>query len=314
VKKITVSLAGGLGNQLFQYAFALSLIEQFKVTLELEAGPALKDSEGLTEILAYELDSRIEINNKFKSGIGTKQITQILRSLSSTTKVFKNGIFTPLIILFSTISLSLINRKITIPIVAKGTGYFNSNHATKYGNYFVGFFQSSKWHDFPNTKKILKELKLVNESNEINNYKNLSKVEEPLIVHIRLGDYLNNPKFGIPSPQYYLCGIRKLWGSGKFKKIWVFTNDQPAAEKIFPAEFLEYTRWIPEIQGSASKTLEVMRFGKGYIIANSTFSWWGARLSYEEEPDVIVPKPWFAQAEVPIDLIPSNWEELSAGY
>jgi len=57
-----------------------------------------------------------------------------------------------------------------------------------------------------------------------------------------------------------------------------------------------------------------MRFGKGYIIANSTFSWWGARLSYEEEPDVIVPKPWFAQAEVPIDLIPSNWEELSAGY
>jgi hypothetical protein len=314
VKKITVSLAGGLGNQLFQYAFALSLIEKFKVTLELKAGPALRDSEGVVEILAYELDSRISIENKFDSGNCTKHVLQILRSLSSTTKMSKNSIFGPPIILLGSLYLSFINRKIVIPTVAKGTGYFNWIKALKFGNYFVGFFHSSRWCDLPNTNMILKELKLVNKSDIVSYFQKLSELEKPLVVHIRLGDYVDNPKFGIPSPQYYLRGIQQLWKSGSYKKIWVFTNDQRAAEKIFPSEFLAHTRWIPEIEGSASKTLEVMRFGKGYLIGNSTFSWWGARLSYENEPEVIVPKPWFAQAEVPLDLIPPKWKELSAGY
>jgi hypothetical protein len=50
-----------------------------------------------------------------------------------------------------------------------------------------------------------------------------------------------------------------------------------------------------------------MRLGEGYVIANSTFSWWGAYLSRSSNPLIIAPRPWFSKVESPRDLIPDSW-------
>ena len=57
-----------------------------------------------------------------------------------------------------------------------------------------------------------------------------------------------------------------------------------------------------------------MRLGRGYVIANSTFSWWAAYLSLNPGVEVVVPSPWFMGMEDPGELIPPNWKQLDAGY
>jgi hypothetical protein len=152
----------------------------------------------------------------------------------------------------------------------------------------------------------------IEDSLEISNYKDLSRSECPLVVHIRLGDYVDHPQFGIPSKCYYKEALEQLWSSGKYKKIWLFSNDAKLALEYLPANLTNSIRVIPEIEFSAAKTLEVMRMGHGYVIGNSTYSWWAATLSYANTASVIAPHPWFAGMEDPIQLIPKNWQTISA--
>jgi len=312
--KVVISFTGGLGNQLFQYSFAQHLSKTYKVALEFDLGLAVKDANGNPEILNFEIDKNFEIIKPESGGKYSIWMMSTFRKVSSTNKKLKKYTAQVLLELPSRLLMWIEFGQPIKVRTAAGTGYFHPEKLNVNNSYLVGYFQSFHWSENQKDLENLKSLKPTDYSAEILGYRTLSEIEEPLIVHIRLGDYIENPKFGIPSKNYYLNGLEKLWESKKYKKIWIFTNDQSSAEKIFPSKFLENARWIPEIEGSATKTLEVMRFGKGYLIGNSTFSWWGARLSYENEPEVIVPKPWFAQAEVPLDLIPPNWKELSAGY
>jgi hypothetical protein len=52
-----------------------------------------------------------------------------------------------------------------------------------------------------------------------------------------------------------------------------------------------------------------MQFGGAHIIANSTFSWWGAYLSRSTKI-VIAPGSWFKDLEEPLDLIPPEWKRI----
>jgi hypothetical protein len=58
---------------------------------------------------------------------------------------------------------------------------------------------------------------------------------------------------------------------------------------------------------TASENLELMRLAKGFIIANSTFSWWGAFLSREKNCLVTYPSPWFSDLANPPMLFPEKW-------
>ena len=63
---------------------------------------------------------------------------------------------------------------------------------------------------------------------------------------------------------------------------------------------------------SAAETLQTMRLCHGYVIGNSSFSWWGAKLSFQENPPVISPSKWFLGQPDPAGLIPDDWERIDA--
>jgi len=69
---------------------------------------------------------------------------------------------------------------------------------------------------------------------------------------------------------------------------------------------------MENIDNSSASTLEAMRFGRGYVIANSTFSWWGAYLSHTDHAEVIAPDPWFQGMDSPDSLIPRNWQKRNS--
>jgi hypothetical protein len=92
-----------------------------------------------------------------------------------------------------------------------------------------------------------------------------------------------------------------------FTDIWVFSDEIELAKEKIPEIYLDRVRWIENVDNSSAASLDAMRLGHGYVIANSTFSWWGAMLSVNTEAPVVAPKKWFRNAPDPVDLIPDSW-------
>jgi hypothetical protein len=100
----------------------------------------------------------------------------------------------------------------------------------------------------------------------------------------------------------------------QYRKIWLFSDQPELAISRIPREFLNKTRVIDDSELSSAQTLEVMRLGNGYVIANSTFSYWGAISSYTLNPRVIYPRPWFKDVKPPTDLTPMDWIQVDANF
>jgi hypothetical protein len=158
----------------------------------------------------------------------------------------------------------------------------------------------------------MKSLSLVEESDEFTELRDLANNEKPLVVHIRLGDYKSESEFGILDGDYYREAIYRVLKPDK--KIWVFTNEEELARRILPVEFSHMTRWITDVRLSSSETLELMRYGSGFVLGNSTFSWWAAYLNYSGSNLIVAPEPWFKSTDSPKHLIPEHWITVPAKY
>ena len=139
-----------------------------------------------------------------------------------------------------------------------------------------------------------------------------ASAEKPIIVHVRLGDYLNEKDFGVLSEEYYQSSIRDLWASGEYGAIWAFSDEPERAGSFLPQELSSQIFWVPQEGLSSVQVLQLLRLGHAYVIGNSTFSWWGAFLSYKENPVVISPEPWFLNLPEPNNLIPPDWKRSKA--
>ena len=180
---------------------------------------------------------------------------------------------------------------------------------SKVSQYIFGYFQTFRFASDEQVKDTLK--KFSTSSDAISHCKQLSLSEKPFVVHVRLSDYYLESKFGVLSVNYYESAISLMIKKFSFNNIWVFSDEIEKAKLIIPEPYLSLCRWIDDNTESSAETLEKMRLGSGYIIGNSTFSWWGAFLSYSVDPPVIAPNPWFIGTEDPKDLIPSTWLLIS---
>lgn len=131
-----------------------------------------------------------------------------------------------------------------------------------------------------------------------------------LIVHVRLGDYRNEPSFGILPKEYYLTAINHLFKLKRFEEIWVFSDEPTGCIGYVPPEYLQITKFITQFQDNASKNFELMRHGAAYVIANSTYSWWAAQLAYKNLSGVIYPDPWFLSRKLSNNFFPEHWTPI----
>jgi glycosyltransferase involved in cell wall biosynthesis len=308
--KVIVALTGGLGNQLFQLSAALALAEGSKVSLDSRIGAPRLNSEGKPEIASFELPKNVQFNStNNQNKLIKKSSGYMLRMGVSPKKYEESSIYQNLF--HSTWNLLMIisYRKILFSSAGVGVGYFPLKKL-KANQFIYGYFQSYKWPE--KSVEQLRNIKPLGDSTDILRYKELSQIEIPLVVHIRLGDYKLEKSFGIPNKNYYHEAISRLWESNEYKKIWVFSDEPEEASDFLPEKHLKNIRWIPEINSSPAHTLETMRFGHGFVIGNSTFSWWGAYLAYNSEARVVAPSPWFKLGESPKALIPPGWDQIDA--
>lgn len=307
-ENITVLLTGGLGNQLFQLAYGLYLAENSDEGLLIEwkiGKPRLNQSD-LPEITSLHLPTNVRIaKKKHGSWLVSKSMGYILR-MGVKPRWYERPHFVKALLskTASTLSFMYFGTKRTIHS-GQGIGFSEPKlHEGKQA--VIGYFQSYVWASTPRVLVQLMSMNPKYQSEYFISMKSQSYKDRPLIVHVRRGDYEDEESFGILTDTYYSTSITKLMQSKNYNRIWLFSDNPPKAIQVVPKQYLSQVEVISS-DLSTAETCELMRFGHAYVIANSTFSWWGAFLSYTFQPFVIAPTPWFKGIDEPIKLIPENW-------
>jgi hypothetical protein len=306
-------LTGGLGNQLFQLAHGLSVTRGRLLIDPVHGHPRISKS-GVPDLFEFTLPSETAVCNQAYSNFISRVLGYNLRLGIIPNKVEKIRAFKFLVILVSSAAISLHYRRKLKVRIATGVGFDPSLDLDTTEKMIIGYFQSFMWLRNNEVKTLMRSIQPRNPSSKYLQLLTEISVEPTLILHLRLGDYLNEPAFGTPDPKYFQDGLTRLRDElGNFR-VWAFSDQPELARLLLKTEVGGNLSWVDDEGLTSSETLELMRHGAGFLLANSTFSWWAAMLRHSESAPVIAPTPWFKDMEEPYLLIPPEWIRLVAYY
>jgi hypothetical protein len=307
-RPMRVVLMGGLGNQLFQYAFALSLSNEFdaEVIIDPNFAAIRLDESGLPEINRYQIDTKVTLAKSASYPIFIKKLVGSGIRISLKEQKILDRLAMILINRILEVCLSVYFRENFSIVFGRDNG-FDKRYTEKKYSLYIGYFQSHKFSSATQVRDNLNALKPKVSSAIVATFTERAAMDKPLIVHVRLTDYRNEANFGIPSKDYYERAISFQLQSGRYKKIWLLSDEPEVALEFLPAKYRRIVENVSAENLGTVETLEVMRLGRGYVIANSSFSWWGAYLSYNTDVHTIYPNPWFSGMPTPDHLSPSDW-------
>ena len=288
---------GGLGNQLFQYTAALSLSKESPVTILSQWGFARRNVDNDLELQSLDLNHQVYFTENPKIGALSKRLLNLLLRLGADnrnwTLTYLEWVLSPY---FSYILKELVRVRVN-----RGLGL--SDVRTNGNVLLIGYFQSSSY--LVNVKSDLLKIRPVKMTREAELLVREIQEKRTLVIHIRRGDYLNQ-SFGILQNSYYSEALKKI-GMENFDQLWIFSDDIAQASQLSVFKGMENVRFLSDKQLSSAEVLETMRHGSGFIIANSSFSWWAAQLKSKPEAHVICPSPWFKDIDSPKGIIDSDW-------
>lgn len=306
-------ILGGIGNQLFQITALLNL--RHDADLKVDA-TLFSASFGVNESILKDMPLFRDIDfHKYSSwGRTTRRVAGLTLRFSyfqEKSKVFR--LLFRLLYILTQYSFSLRYSRKVFLLCPSGTG-FHSIEIPSQAQCVVmlGYFQSHRYQEWDTLSK--NDLKLQSEElrMKIQIWQSFESSIKPLIVHIRRGDYLVNAHLGVLSIEYYLKNIPFVYEASGSNAIWVFSNENLVVSAYVPKNLHSVTRIFPSSGFTDLETLEVMKLGHAYLIANSTFSWWAANLSKAKAENIYVPKPWHAKIPDPAQLSPGAWNSLSS--
>lgn len=132
-------------------------------------------------------------------------------------------------------------------------------------------------------------------------------------LHVRRGDIATNAQslaiHGLCSLEYYRKAIEHVGGHVEQPEFFVFSDDVAwARENLrieYPCHFIDHNT------GRESyNDMHLMSLCRHHIIANSSFSWWGAWLDPRDDKIVVAPSRWFAAELDSSDIVPSTWVRI----
>ncbi len=177
--------------------------------------------------------------------------------------------------------------------------------------YLDGYWQSEKY--FKNIKdEIIKSFTPIHDiSEKAKQYIKEIENSNSVSLHVRRGDYVDNTMFKgsgltITEMPYYKDAIEFINSKVENPKFFIFSDDIAWCKENF--EFLEDKTFIDDTK-SAIDDMVLMSRCEHNIIANSTFSWWGAWLNRNKNKIVIAPKVWY-KTNHELHLAPKEWIKL----
>jgi hypothetical protein len=278
MKKITIPLMGGLGNQLFQIA----------------AGTYIEKIHGRTVLFSPFLLSSIYSKSNTVRYFESQQ-------LLSQKELDRSRLF---------------SAKLQIHKWLK-TGYLLTEEESQ-GNSLIeirqrtsllmGYFQNFQIVELGKSETL----------NRFNHYEKLlgfdnSIVSDSIALHIRFGDYRTNQKtrefHGLTSINYFTSAVSLLEDQNGFSNIMIFSDEPELASLQFKDV---YRGPLPVLTHQSTTSplndLILMSKAKAIVMSNSSFSWWAAWLGTQTDAQVIAPVPWFAtDSDTENKLLDARW-------
>jgi len=286
---IIAKLIGGLGNQMFQYAFGYNLSQLSGTELKLDS--AAFEKYKLHKVAIHHL------NVNYNNLVIDEQVINSLTSEYGIKGILKKA--------------KLVKPK--IKIIKEETPGFRKELLKKYHEdvYLDGFWQSEKY--FKDVEDEIKKNLLVITEPSPANRQMLSVIEKTnaISVHIRRADYVTNAKtlsfHGICSMEYYQKAAELIKSKVDNPVFFVFSDDIGWAKQNINFNSQQYFADMNNADTNY-EDLRLMYSCKHHIIANSSFSWWGAWLNRSKEKMVIAPQNWFSQPGLDVsDIVPESW-------
>lgn len=272
MKKVIIKFSGGFGNQLFQYSLAkhLELDKKFNI------------------IPDFNFFRTYKLHKNYIQKIGFKENNLKLHLSSS---FFPNKLYP-----VSKIYLQFVNSCKFIK-ENENLNFINLNKYYCENLYLDGYWQNIKYFykSAEKIKYIINNFLRQNTKKNSNVFKYNKKKNNYVMVHLRFKDYKkkkNLMKHGLLDENYYLKSIKLLNGLKKNNKFIIFSDEISSAKKKLG--FLKNKIFFDKKSISDPiTTMYYMTKCNDFIISNSTFSWWAAYLSKNQNKNVICPDKWF---------------------
>ncbi|MBS1227022.1 MAG: glycosyl transferase family 11 [Proteobacteria bacterium] len=295
-RQIVVSrLIGGLGNQMFQYAVgrAISLRTGGNLVLDISAF----DSDDLRR---YELEGYL-----INAEVSPRDIDYLANTQNKSRGSFFGRIFPRYF------------GKETVKVFKENSFAYDGRVETLLAPVVLeGYWQSWRYFkDFDRELRVDFSLSVQPDSNNLAVMEQIASVGKSAVsLHIRRGDYVTNAHtakyHGLCSPDYYRSAIDYIAKRVSTPHFFIFSDDHGWVKSEFD---IAYPMTLVQANGpdQGIYDMALMKSCAHHIIANSSFSWWGAWLNPSPEKIVVAPNRWFSdEATDTRDLIPSDWIRL----
>jgi len=288
---VITHLIGGLGNQMFQYAAgrAVSLERGVSLFLDISGFESYALHQGFELQRIFNCTAEIASEADVRCILGWQYLPRIRQLLSrQNMAVFRREEF----------------------VIEPHFHYWQGIKNVPHECYLTGYWQSEKY--FLEIAAQIREdftfkLPLENQNSEL--AKQINAVNA-VSLHVRRGDYILNPQtsvtHGLCSLDYYRAAIRHIAGRVQQPHFFIFSDDIVWVKNNlridFPCQYVDHN------QGAESyNDMRLMSMCQHHIIANSTFSWWGAWLNPRANKIVVAPSRWFVNQTDVRDLLPQGW-------
>jgi len=292
---IIVKIHGGLGNQLFQYAAGRALAESLHMPLKLDNLFFMGSPNRKFILEKFNISPQFATQEEINSvkmrdyPFPVQKMISLFRKVKGANNLYiKEG-----------------SRSLDVD---KLGGYDQI--------YLKGYWQNEKY--FQHIEPVIRsEFTLTSKPDPINQqYLADILFSNSVSVHIRRGDYISDPivnkKFVVCNLDYYYKAIDLISERVTNPQFYIFSDDTEWVSENFHIK--HPTVLISHNKNQEHEDLRLMSFCKHHIIANSSFSWWGAWLCDHKEKIVLAPAKWYKNLTLTKsnkDFIPQSWQKIA---
>lgn len=279
-----VRLSGGLGNQFFQYAFGRAYEEKTGEEVSFDTWSFYRD-----KLRNYELDNYNikKCKKRFLKRFFCNIVWELKTHIGHT---------------------EWLEKFVKMECEAE---LFMTQIISTEDAYVVGFWQNEDY--FSDYLKMIKSELIYNGPISGKQSEIIEKMrsEQSVAMHIRRTDYLSDVGKTIYEKidkAYYLSALEYLRNRVGDIQVYIFSDDIAWCKNEYSD--IENLIFIDDsISTSQHTDMEMMRNCKHFVIANSTFSWWGAWLADYANKIVISPKKWFVDSKINENIMTALMKE-----
>lgn len=295
---IIVKIKGGLGNQMFQYAMARRFqisygIDRIGLDLTVIGKDRLRDF-GLQHFALFDTVEVVEDKNnraKLQEDLARRLVSYFIAGRQEGTAGKREDFLAAFFALFGVIQRdhSLVKDKALLRL-----------HKNIYMN---GWFQEAEM------LQLIRDILLEEFQWKPTDISGASVCRQILstnavCVHIRRGDYVNNPIFDVCGDSYYYKAMEYMRGILSNPVFYIFSDavDELESTMRFPCP-------VVYVKGGHQdyEDLYLMKNCRHFIMSNSTYSWWAQFLGQEEDKVVVAPKKWCLTEDMSIGVYMKDW-------